>query len=284
MHVAVKRESLLHRYPIAVYFLLTYVVSWMGAFLVAAPHLLRHQAIPKTAGMLMFPAMLLGPCIVGIVLTGAMDGRPGLRNLRSRMGRMHFQARWYAAFLIPPALVLTVLLFLRSCVSPVFTPNFWLVGIAFGCVAGFVEEIGWMGFAFPKLRARAGGLTASILLGLLWGIWHFPVIDYLGTATPHGAYLFRYFMAFIAAMTAIRVLICWLYVHTESVLIAQLMHASSTACLVIFSPTAVTAAQETFWYAIYAIALWVVVAIILLACGPSALNVAGRSRGARNLK
>src|SRR4029077_9843031 len=110
-------------------------------------------------------------------------------------------------------------------------------------------------------------LAPAILLGLLWGAWHIPVIDYLGTSTPHGAYWFPFFLAFTAALTAMRVLIAWICSNTKSVLLAQLLHASSTGSLVIFSPPVVTAAQEALWYAIYAIVWWRVVAFILAAFG-----------------
>ncbi len=56
-------------------------------------------------------------------------------------------------------------------------------------------------------------------------------------------------------MTAIRVLIAWVYSNTKSVLLAQLFHAFSTGSLVVFSPPRVTAAQESLWYAVYAAAL-----------------------------
>jgi len=243
------------------YFALTFTVSWLGAFVAAAPHLLRGEAIPKFAGLLMFPAMLLGPCMVGILLTWFIDGSIGLRDLFSRMRRIGVPARWFAALLIPPVLVLTVLFFMRTFVSPVFAPNRFFVGIGFGFVAGFFEEIGWMGFAFPKMRGKDNALAPAILLGLLWGAWHIPVIDYLGTSTPHGAYWLPFFLAFTAVMTAMRVLISWVYSNTNSVLLAQLLHAASTGSLVIFSPSRVTAAQESLWYAVYAGALWLVVAI-----------------------
>jgi hypothetical protein len=63
-------------------------------------------------------------------------------------------------------------------------------------------------------------------------------------------------------MTAMRVLIGWIYTNTKSVVLAQLMHASSTGSLVIFSPGGVTAGQETMWYAVYAVALWLVVGMV----------------------
>jgi membrane protease YdiL (CAAX protease family) len=239
----------------------------MGAFLIVAPHLLRHEAIPKMDGVLMFPAMLVGPSFVGTCLTWIVDGRAGLRDLFARMRRIRLPARWYVALLIAPAVMLTVLFCLKTFVSPVFSPNAFLIGVFFGFVAGFFEEIGWMGFAFPKMCERYSALAASSLLGLLWGIWHLPVIDYLGTATPHAPYWFRYFLGFTAAMTAMRVLIAWIYVNTKSVLLAQLLHASSTGSLVILSPPRVTAGQETLWYAVCACALWAVVAIVVIICG-----------------
>jgi membrane protease YdiL (CAAX protease family) len=174
--------------------------------------------------------------------------------------------------LIPPLLVLIVLLCLQSFVSPVYTPNRFLVGLAFGIPAGFFEEIGWMGFAFPKMQVKLPALGAAVLLGIFWGVWHMPVIEYLGTATPHGAYWLPFFLSFTAAMTALRVLIAWLYSNTRSVLLCQLMHVSSTGSLVIFSPPRVSAAQEAFWYAVYAAALWMAVALLALVYGTKNLR------------
>jgi membrane protease YdiL (CAAX protease family) len=234
---------------------------------VAAPHLLRGEAIPKSAGLMMFPAMLLGPSLVGILLTRVIDGTSGLRDLFSRMRRLLVPPRWYAALLIPPVLVLTVLYAMKTFVSPQFAPNRFFIGISFGLVAGFFEEIGWMGLAFPRMSRPDNALAAAALLGLLWSAWHIPVIDYLGTSTPHGPSWLPFFLAFAAVLTAMRVLIAWLYANTKSVVLAQLLHAASTGSLVIFSPPGVTAAQESLWYAVYAAALWLVVAIVVATYG-----------------
>lgn len=256
------KASFLQRHPVASYFGLTFAVSWAGAFFVAAPHLFRGEPLPKLTGILMFPAMLLGPSATGIVLTRLIDGPAGLRGLFSRMRRIRFPLRWYAALLIPLALILTILLSLEKFLSPIYAPNRFLAGLAFGIPAGFLEEIGWMGFAFPKMRQKFPALKAAVWLGLLWGLWHLPVINFLGTAVPHDAYWFPFFLAFAASMTAMRVLIAWLYSNTKSVLLCQLMHAFSTGSLVIFSPPAVSAAQEAFWYAVYAAALWLLVLVL----------------------
>jgi membrane protease YdiL (CAAX protease family) len=257
------QEAMIRRYPVVAYFALTFLISWTGALAVAAPHLIHHQPLPKMTGILMFPVMLLGPSFAGVVLTRIVDGKSGLRVLFSRMFRARVPPGWYTALLIPPVLVLTVLLFLQRFVSPVYAPNRFFMGILFGLPAGFLEEIGWMGYAFPKMRSQGDALAPSILLGLFWALWHLPVINYLGTATPHGVYWLPFFLAFSLAMTAMRVLIAWIYTNTKSVLLAQLLHVSSTGSLVLFSAARVTALQEAMWYALYGTVLWVAVGIVV---------------------
>jgi membrane protease YdiL (CAAX protease family) len=183
------------------------------------------------------------------------------------MLRVWVPLRWYTALLLPPVLVLTVLLILERFVSPVYAPNRFFMGILFGIPAGFLEEIGWMGYAFPKMRSESNGLVPSILLGLLWALWHLPVINYLGTATPHGAYWLPFFLAFSLAMTGMRVLIAWIYTNTKSVFLAQLMHVSSPSSLVLFGPSAVKPRQEVTWYAVYGTVLWIAVAIVIKVFG-----------------
>src|SRR5215510_11459987 len=142
------RQNLVKRYPVTAYFVLTFAISWLGALAVAAPRLLRGEMIPKFSGILMFPVMLMGPAVSGVLLTRLVYGSSGLTDLFSRMRRIRVRTRWYAALFIPPVTILLVLLLLKNLVSPVFAPNSFFVGASFGIVAGFFEEIGWMGFAF----------------------------------------------------------------------------------------------------------------------------------------
>ncbi|HZU27471.1 MAG TPA: CPBP family glutamic-type intramembrane protease [Bryobacteraceae bacterium] len=252
--------------PVISYFTLAYGISWLGASAVAAPYWLRGETAPKMAGLAMFPVMLPGPAIAGIVMTRITAGRRGWRSLFAPMLTTG-PAQWLAVLALPPPLVIALLMVLQHFVSPVFTPNRFLAGLSFGLAAGFIEEIGWTGFAFPAMRAERSSVAAAILLGLLWGLWHLPVIDYLGAATPHGHYLLSFFLAFIAAMTAMRVVICWVVANTGSLLMAQLLHASSTGALVAFSPATISAADEAFWYAVYALMLWILVVLVVARFG-----------------
>ncbi len=263
---SVPEDSYFRRYPVVSYFLLTFLVSWSGALAIAAPSLARGQAVPKMSGIVMFPAMLLGPSVSGILMTWITGGKDALRDLVARARRWRLPLRWYAVLLIPPALILIVLFCFTIFASPAFTPNNFYVGILFGVPAGILEEIGWMGFAFPTMQLKSNALAAALVLGLLWGFWHLPVITFLGAATPHGAYWAPFFLAFVFAMTAMRVLIAWLYVNTKSVFLAQLMHVSSTGALVIFSPP-VSPKLEAAWYAVYGCALWLVVGMIAVSRG-----------------
>ena len=110
------------------------------------------EALPKMSGLRMFPVMLLGPSIAGIVMIRSTRGKDGLRDLLARMSRIGSR-RWLATLLLPPALVVGVLFLLKTLVSPVFSPNRFPFGFAFGCAAGFCEEIGWTAFAFPVVVA-----------------------------------------------------------------------------------------------------------------------------------
>jgi membrane protease YdiL (CAAX protease family) len=84
------------------------------------------------------------------------------------------------------------------------------------------EELGWRGYALPRLLASRSALSASLILGVLWGAWHLPT--FLAPGTPQYGLPFS---AYVLLTTAYSVLFTWIYLHTRgSVLIATLFHGA----------------------------------------------------------
>ena len=258
------------RYSVLSFFLLAYGIAWSVILGVAGSKGFRAESLQLTDIMLMFAAMLLGPSLAGIILTAVVEGKNGLRALFSRIVHWNVGLRWYAVVLLFPVLILAVLITLAALVSPVFAPSFSMIGIVIGLVAGFFEEIGWTGFALPRLQLKYSALASGMLLGMLWGFWH-TVADYFGNSASMGALWLPYFLfGFVAAMTATRIIITWVYNNTGSILLAQLMHASSTgflSALGISTASPIGPQGYALAFIFYALTLWAVVAILWLRYG-----------------
>lgn len=257
-------KSLSRRFPVASYFILAFLISWGGSFAIGGPKFLRGELLAFEDSMRMAPLQLAGPFVAGLVMTYLIDGPTGLRELFSRMLRWRVGLGWYAAALLTfPTLIGGVLWSLSVLVSPDFAPGFIAFGIVAGLLAGFIEETGWMGFAYPRMEARLGTWRATIYLALLHGLWH-ALAGYLGEGPAYGVYWLPRFVAlWLVAMTAMRVLLVWIYRNTGSLLLAQLTHASSSGFLVILGPSMISPRQETLWFANYAVVLWIAALVVI---------------------
>ena len=258
-------STFIKRYPVRSYFFLAFAISWGGSLAVLGSKFFQGEAYQMTDRILALLAMLLGPSLSGLILTRVVDGRAGSRSLFGRMRRWRVGGRWYlVALLTFPVLISVVLMALSRFVSLEFRPSFMKLGIIYGLFAGFFEEIGWMGFAYPKMRLKYSVLAAGLILGLAHGIWH-VVADYFGSSRILGGYWLPHFaLMWCFAMVALRVIIVWIYENTRSVFLAQLAHASSTGFLIVLSPSPITPASETLWYGVYGILLWAVAAVIIV--------------------
>ena len=136
------------------------------------------------------------------------------------------------------------------------------MGIVFGFAAGWLEEIGWTGFATHRLLPQMGVLRTGLVLGVVHGFWHL-LIGYWGEGASYGPLYVPYFLLlWVAGLVALRLLIVWLYERTGSVLIAQLAHASYSGGLMILWPVTSSPEQVIAWTGAFAFVLLAVAAAI----------------------
>jgi membrane protease YdiL (CAAX protease family) len=139
--------------------------------------------------------------------------------------------------------------------------NLVLYLLAIGLFNGFVEELGWTGFATPRLTKKASLWTGAPGLGIMWGLWHL-IANYLGSATDAGTVPLPLYLAVMlfSFLLPFRILMVWVYRHTQSLLIAILMHASLDIFWMLSMPVSLTGEQRMVWYVTWATLLWGLVA------------------------
>lgn len=278
------RESI-RRHPLASYFILAITISWTGILLIVLPGSI--PAAPAEAQRLFLPvylAMLLGPSVAGLAITGIAGGRAGLRDFRDRLFAWRASAGWYAVVLLVAPVTLGVTLLALSLVSPDFAPSilagntdtaglirtggtlaFLLTGVLVGMGAGFFEELGWTGVAVPKMLERRGILATGVGVGLVWGGWHYLAIHWGSSNAiadvPAPVYLL---VALFSFLLPYRVLMAWVYRHTRSLPLGILMHMSLTASMLLLGP-AVSGWRLLAFDLAFAATLWAAAAIVLLA-------------------
>lgn len=266
-----ERGPFLQRHSLAVFFFLAFLISWAGSFFVAGPKFLQGDPFTFDDILLMRLWLLVGPSIAGVSIALLVDGTSGLRNLLARMANWRVGWRWYGVLLVLPILLTVVSIVLNVLVSPKFILMFLspslLVFLLMGLFAGALEEIGWMGFAYPELELKVRALNGSIYLGFIWGIWHL-LPDFLRNSANLGPYWLPYFIAFLLFVMALRVLIVWVYTNTKSLLLSQLMHASSIGLFSFLIPMILYVLEiPMIFYGVYALLLWIVVALIIMKYG-----------------
>ena len=271
VHEAVR--SFIKRHSIGVFYVLAFALTWGGFLLVVGPDgfFATGSAIAGLAAL-----TIAGPAVAGLLLTGVVDGREGLRGLVTRLRRWRVRPRWYAVALLTGPLVMVGAVLGLSLVSEDFRPDILTaddklsivaIGLAIGLVGPFLEELGWTGFALPRIRGRYGVFTTGLVMGLLWAVWHFPL--FAGERDPAGtvpaALLVAVFL--FAWAPAYRVLMVWVYDRTDSLLLAYLMHVPISATTFILvadgAPASAAVTKVLVWGALF----WTIIAVVAWANG-----------------
>jgi uncharacterized protein len=272
-------EAFIKRHPVPIYYALVFAISWGGMLMAVGPSgFFSTKAKPVVLAQFVYLAALAGPSVAGILMTGLLQGRAGLRKLLSRLLRWRVGVRWYLVALLAAPLLMATILFVLSLTSPAFVPaivtndnrpGLVISGIVLGLVVCFFEELGWTGFATPELRERHGTLTTGITMGLLWGAWHYPLFS--GSTSSSGALPPALYLAVLlfSFLVPYRVLMVWVYDRTKSLLVVMLMHAPLAAAQLILIPPAISGVRMVTFDLAFAAALWVVVAALYVAMSRS---------------
>lgn len=266
--------AFIRRHAVLLYFVLTFAISFGGILIVAGPGAFLGTA--EEGDVLdpsLYLAMLPGPSIAGILLTGLVGGREGLRDLLARLLRWRVGARWYAVALLTYPLTMTAMLGALALISPQVLPGTFitadnvtllLIGIVVGLVTGFFEELGWTGFAIPRLRLQYGVVLTGLIVGLLWGAWHYPLFTASASSATAVAPVLMLAILLFSFLPPYRVLMVWVYERTQSLLVAILMHASLAGSTVVLAVAAPELPAVTYNLVLAAV-LWGVVAAIAVA-------------------
>jgi membrane protease YdiL (CAAX protease family) len=264
------QANFIKRQPVLWYYIFVFAISWGGILLALGPGgFLGITATPETQLMVGGPISLLGPSISGILMTAILYGRAGLRQLLGRLGKWRVGAGWYAfALLLPPVLFTAAVLAIGrtpAIVTATDKMTMLIDGLISGLVVAFFEELGWTGFATPELRKRFGVVATGLIMGVLWGVWHFPLFAasaWASTSPPPALMLLVMLFSFLIPF---RILMVWLYEHTRSLLLPMLMHLPIVAATVVLAPPAQSTAEIAAQNLTFTAALWTVAAVIYAA-------------------
>lgn len=261
--------------PVLLYYGLTVAISWTGAAVLLGP-----RSFPLTwdrfekFGPVFYAVILAGPCLASLLLTALIDGRPGLRALLSRGRRWRVGVSWYV-FALLPALLLTASQLVLSRFFPAAVPVFFgadgkttTVLLSLGVAVGFgvFEEIGWTGFAVPRLLRRHTVVITGLAVGLVWGAWHFPLFwqsDTFSAALPLTLLIVQLF----SWLPPFRVLMARAYDRTGSLFLIMLMHASIVFAQLILRPHQLRGSAFLASVLVAPATMWILVAFLLAGRG-----------------
>lgn len=266
----------LKRYSLAVGILLMFLLTW-------PIDMANSGVLPFRVPFVVALLVGYGFVFASLIMTGLTLGKSGVIALLKRFLIWRVGWHWYLVpFLLVPCIYL-ITLFLNAEFSQtpidfstvfahrIFGPsaNLALFIVPFFVVDAITngEEIGWRGYLLPRLQAKHNALVSSLMVGVIWGLWHIPkYVSHWDTVA---------FAWFIVHTMAFAVLLTWLYNNTKgSLLLATLFHASSNTASV-FLPLSNTASSNSSALIIQVLVEAIVVIVITFTAGPARLSRTG---------
>lgn len=267
-------------HQVAAFFLVTFGYSYLiGLPLVATSLGWVPYHMPPLLALANQLLAAWGPTLTALFLTGLISGKAGLKELLSRVVRWRVGVQWYAFVLLLYGVVVSIALGLDVLLGgkvpgTIQLTPWYSVPLTFAIdfplflfVGGpLAEELGWRGFALPRLLKSHNAFFSALFIGVIWAFWHLPLFWIPGSGSGSGL---SDFVWFFFQLTAWGVLLAWVYINTRgSLLLCILFHAAGNTWTsgVLEVPGSSRANIFTD------VLLWVVVIIVLLVFGSAHLS------------
>jgi len=273
--------SQVRQHPLGAFFGLTYAISWAIWMSMIA----STMTIASPGGTVLNALAIAAPTIAGLLVAAGL-GRGQFRDLVSGLSPGRLSARWAVTALTLPLVMVVVAILVGVAAFSTATPTFsiGLIGIV---AVEFVrilflggplgEEIGWRGFALPRMQTPRTAFDASVLLGIVWGLWHVPLYFVPGTGQfetlQAGTDPAFGIGGFVGWTIGLSVLFTWLYNETRgSLLVVILFHAAVN--LAVFLPSVL--GSTGIVSLLNVVVTWLVAVIVAWRFGRAALASSSR--------
>ena len=216
----------MRKHPLAAFFVLSFAITWgLGALLLAFPDSLTRIFGPMSTQNPVFILAVWAPSLSAFIVTGLTEGRVGVARLLKRFLPGPAGLRWYLlAIPAVPACGILINLATGSETGLFATStNSLLTFLFINLITGPLgEEFGWRGFALPRLLQAHSPLIASLVLGIIWALWHLP--SFFVSGLPQGGTQLSLF--FLGAI-ALSIIMTWQYLRVNgSIFFGFLLHYS----------------------------------------------------------
>ena len=211
-----------------------------------------------------------GPLFAAGILTYRAGGWQAVRQLIRSGFRLRMSIAWWLIILLLPVLLSGAAVWLNVVLNG-YRPDTtlwsqpWMIPLTFLFLfflgGSFQEEIGWRGYALPRLIHMWNPLIASLFLGVIWGVWHLPLFFISGVSQS-----FMPFSIFLLLTIAFSIFFTWFYLKTDRNLFSALLfHTAINTSLSVFPPVEQRAGgnQMAFTYLMVAYVLASLVVVVL---------------------
>ncbi|MEA5451871.1 type II CAAX endopeptidase family protein [Leptolyngbya sp. CCNP1308] len=217
----------MRKYPVAWFYILAFGISWVGLI----PGVLGSRGItPFDSPLIQLIGILfsVGPALAAVIVFQMMRGKTGVQNLLKGLLKWRVGLVWYLVAVLGPIAilvagqVLTKLMDLTGASAAVPShPFLFVTAVLTVILSNTSEEIGWRGFALPHLQKRHNALSATLIVGLLWSLWHLPLVFLTGNPMAQSP------LVWFISIVASSFVYTWLYNSTQgSLLLVALFHSA----------------------------------------------------------